>query len=239
MARSTMWLAAFCAASGMPLVLVACGARQNVAGGSGGNATTPEQSPSGDVSASPTGKVATIGDGPDVCFRAVAKHIGADAKVSEVTSFFSAGPAIDGGADEPLGQLKTCTVQYQDPGNAKKLLEASMDVSTGQFRPSVPVEISVASSDAASFRLEEYLIPLSKVNAAGLASTMDGQKARLRGVFSSYAWTGVRLESPGSFNNRHMLRLDLDGRLASNDIRKNGYASVTLDGKTITTNYLM
>jgi len=67
---------------------------------------------------------------------------------------------------------------------------------------------------------------------------MDAQKAKLGGVYSRYAWSGVRLSAPGAFSNTHMLRLDLTGRLKSNDIKEDGYASVTTNGKTVTVNYL-
>lgn len=68
---------------------------------------------------------------------------------------------------------------------------------------------------------------------------MEAQKARLDAVYKPYAWSGVRLEAPDTFNPKHTLRLDVDGRLAANDIKKGGYASITTDGKTVTTNYLL
>ena len=51
--------------------------------------------------------------------------------------------------------------------------------------------------------------------------------------------SGVRLSGPDAFSRTHTLRLDLDGRLAANDIKDGGYASVSLDGKRITANHLM
>lgn len=180
----------------------------------------------------------SLADGPDVCFRAVAKQLGADAKVSEVTSFFSVGKEIDPSADAPQGAMTTCTVQYQDPDDARKLLETSMDKSTGAFPPPRPVEITVMGGDASQFKLEDHLIALSRLNPAGLRAIMDAQKGPMSAIYGKYAWSGVRLESPGAFDAGHTLRLDIEGRLASNDIKDGGYASISIDGKTITRNYL-
>ncbi|MCL6741177.1 hypothetical protein LZ518_08545 [Sphingomonas sp. RB56-2] len=181
----------------------------------------------------------SLAAGPDVCFRAAAEQLGADTKVSEITSFFSAGKDIDSNAREPEGMMTICTVEYQDPKDPRKLVSVQMDVSSGTFGDPQPVDITVAGGDAATFKLEDYLIPLSQVNAAELKSVMAAQKAKLGGVYSRYAWSGVRLSAPGAFNSTHTLRLDLTGRLAANDIRQEGYASVTTDGKTIKTNNLM
>lgn len=181
--------------------------------------------------------VPTLADGPDVCFRAISKHLGAETRVSEITSFFSSGNAIDGMATKPEGEMTTCTVEYQDPKDPRKLLSTRLDIETGQFSAPSPVEISVMGN-AADFKLEDYLIPLSQINAAGLTSVMEAKKAELGAIYSKYAWSGVRLSSPGTFDNKHTLRLDLSGRLASNDIKQDGYASVTTDGKTVTTDHL-
>lgn len=209
-------------------------AKSEMAAGSSGDVLVEPGEGGGESS----GELSLAG-GPDLCFRAAAKQLGADTKVSEVISFFSAGSEIDGNAREPEGKLTICTVEYQDPKDPRKLLSTQMDVSSGTFGDPIPVDISVTGGDAATFKLEDYLIPLSKVNAAALKSVMDAQKAKLGGVYSRYAWSGVRLSSPGAFSSTHTLRLDLTGRLAANDIKQEGYASVTTDGKTIKTNNLM
>lgn len=180
-----------------------------------------------------------LADGPDVCFRAISKHLGAEAKVSEITSFFSVGKEIDAGDTQPAGDMTTCTVDYQDPKDPRKLLRSQLDLESGEFSAPSPVEITVAGGNAADFKLEDYVIPLSKVDAAALTSVMEAQKDKLSGVYGRYAWSGVRLSAPGPFSNTHTLRLDLDGRLASNDIKKGGYASVSIDGKKITKDHLM
>ena len=181
----------------------------------------------------------TLAEGPDVCFRAVAKHLGADAKVAEVLSFFSSGKEIDGDTDEPAGQATLCQVQYQDPNDPRKLLSTRVDFKTGQFIDPVPVEISVSSGDAASFKLDDILIPLSQVHPEKLSAVMAAQKLKLDGVFSRYAWSGVRLDNPGAFDDIHTLRLDVEGRLASNDIKESGYAALKVDGKTMVRNLLL
>jgi len=180
-----------------------------------------------------------LADGPDVCFRAIAKHFGADTKVSEITSFFSVGKEIDAGNTQPAGEMTTCTVDYQDPKDPRKLLRSSLDTDSGEFSMPSPVEITVAGGNASDFKLEDYVVSLSKVDAAALTSVMEAQKSKLSGVYSRYVWSGVRLSAPGPFSNVHTLRLDVDGRLASNDIKKSGYASVSIDGKKITANHLM
>lgn len=182
----------------------------------------------------------SLADGPDICFRQVAAKLGANAKVSELTSFFSVGKEIDPSAitSAPAGGMTTCTVQYQNPQDPRKLLEMSMDTKDGTFSAPRPVEITVMGGDASKFNLEDHLISLSQVNAAGLKAVMDGQKASMDKIFGKYAWSGVRLSSPGAFDPKHWLRLDIDGRLASNDIKESGYASIALDGKTINRNYL-
>ena len=177
--------------------------------------------------------VLTLADGPDVCFREISKHLGADTKVAEVMSFFSSGSEIDSDDRKPAGEMTLCTVNYQNPDDPRKLLGMRLDLRTGKFSEPNPLEISVMGGNAAEFDLNDHVIPLSDIGAEALTSVMDAQKTKLEGVYSKYAWSGVRLEGPDAFSNTHTLRLDMVGRLASNDIKKNGYASVTTDGKTI------
>src|SRR5687767_13293981 len=84
----------------------------------------------------------TLASGPDVCFREIAKKFGSDVKVSEITSFFSAGEAIDGRSSEPRGQMTSCSVSYQDPSDPRKLLTTSFNTRTGTFGEPSPVEIT-------------------------------------------------------------------------------------------------
>ena len=180
----------------------------------------------------------TLASGPDVCFRQIARKFGPDIKVAEITSFFSAGEAIAGRTSEPQGHMTTCNVSFQNPSDPRKLLSASFNTRTGTFGEPNPVEITVMGN-AASFRLDDHVIPLSRVNAAALTGVMSAQDKRLKTVYGDYAWSGVRLSGPDAFSRTHTLRLDLDGRLAANDIKESGYASVSLDGKRITANHLM
>ena len=225
----------------LALALTGCG-KHGDSSAQGGNA-----GPGGILTGSPVsgdngggqaaGPVPNFAAGPDVCYKAIVNRLGKDTKVAEFTSFFSAGSAIDSSDTEPQGQLKTCTVQYQSLDDPRKLVETRMDVATGKFSPPQPLEITVMGN-AADFRLEDHLIPLSQVDPAGLTTVMEAQKARMSGIFSKYAWTGVRLEGPDAFSAKHTLRLDIEGRLAANDIKDDGYASVTTDGKKITSDHL-
>lgn len=169
----------------------------------------------------------TFSQGPDVCFRAVADALDPSTLVSEITSRFDAD-----------GRLQVCTVDYQNPADPRKLVGQRLDLATGRFSDPYDIELSV-SGDAASFRLEDYVLPLSQVNAAALPAVLEAQKPALDGVYGSYAWTSVRLMPPGAFSDTHTLRLDLDGRLAANDVRNSGYLSVSTDGGTVVANHLL
>lgn len=228
-----------CVLVGCSISLVACGGKEDTSQNTSLSAGNSQASMMIASSFPGSGKSKfTLADGPDVCFRAAAKELGDTAKVSELTSFFSLGKDIDPMASAPSGEMTSCIVQYQSPQDPRKLQEVSMDVTTGSFGPPRPVEITVMGGDASEFRLEDHLIALSHVNAAGLKAIMDGQKASMDQVYGKYGWSGVRLQSPDAFDSKHTLRLDLDGRLASNDIKKGGYASISTDGKTIRRNFL-
>ena len=189
----------------------------------------------------PPRTIETLADGPDVCFRAIVRHLGAQTKVYEMTAFFSPGPEFSHHGARPEGQLTTCTVQYQDPDNPRRLLDTHMNLQTGTFSAPEPARIMVArhTHRVADFRLEDVLIPLSSMHPEALTSVMQAQASRLGAVYSRYVWSGVRLSAPDVFRPTHTLRLDLDGRLAANDIETSGYASVSLDGTRIVRDHLM
>ncbi len=216
-------------AAAVVLALAACGGKQDADATVDGAATDAAAAPAvaADADAAPAFATPTLADGPDVCFRAIAEHLGADAKVSEISSRFDAD-----------GKLESCTVDYQNPDDARKLVGVRMDTATGTFSEPHDIELTV-TGNAADFRLEDYLIPLSQVDAAALTGTQESLKAELDGVYGSYAWTGVRLMPPGAFSDTHTLRLDLEGRIAANDIKNGGYASVSVDGKTVVSNHLL
>lgn len=217
------------------LGLSACGSNDNATDSS---ASTSAGASSSSGSASAVSKNPSLADGPDVCFRAIEQHLGKDAKVSEITSFFSAGSDIEGNDNAPQGEMTLCTVQYQNPEDPRKLLETRLDIGTGKFGAPDQIEISVTGGDAASFKLDDYLVPLSSINAAALSEAMKAQDARMAGIYGKHAWSGVRLMSPGAFSDTHLLRLDIVGRLASNDVKQNGYATYALDGTTIARDHL-
>ena len=247
-----MKLIPLAAAATLSLGLAGCGDSSSPDGNSDGidpaSVEVPEFAPRDGSEVAPSGgfesggtsaPALTLASGPDVCFREIARKFGPDVKVAEITSFFSPGEAISGRSSEPRGQMTSCTVSFQNPSDPRKLLTASFNTRTGTFGEPSPVEITVMGGNAASFRLEDYVIPLSRVNAAALTGVMEAQAKRLKTVYGEYAWTGVRLSGPDAFSRTHTLRLDLDGRLAANDIKDSGYASVSLDGKRITANHLM
>ncbi len=224
------------------LAITACGGSKDAsadkgAANDGANAAPPADAGT-KADAAPKVARLTLADGPDVCFRAISEQLGKDLKVSEITSFFSPGSDIDSNAKSPAGEMTTCTVKYQSPDDPRKLISQDLDIDTGKFDAPRPLEITV-TGNAADFKLDDYLIPLSQVNAAALTTIMASEKPALEGVYSKYAWDGVRLSPPGPFSDKHTLRVDVDGRLAANDIKENGYASISVDGKNITTNHLM
>jgi len=216
--------------------LAGCGSANDTnASATGPN--TPASRDAGDVIRD-GGPKFTLADGPDVCFRAVAKQLGPDTKVAELTSFFSIGKEIDPSNSASAGEMTLCTAQYQNPQDPRKLLEVSMDAKSGAFAAPRPVEITVMGGDAAKFNLEDHLIPLSQVNPAGLKVVMAQLNGSMDQIYSKHAWSGVRLMSPGAFDPKHALRIDIEGRLATNDIKEGGYAAISTDGKTIIRNFL-
>ena len=228
-----------CALSAVSLGLLGCGGGDKAPKDAPEKSATTAQTSSDSPSNTSSAVALNLSQGPDVCFKAIAKHLGADTKVSEMTSFFSAGPDIEGDtSSEPEGTLTTCKVDYQSPADPRKLVSMSMDTETGVFSEPQQMEITVMG-DAASFRLEDHLIPLSQINAAALTGVMEAEKSKLSGVYSKYVWSGVRLMGPNAFSIVHTLRLDVEGRLAANDIKNSGYASVSTDGKKITKNHFM
>ena len=225
--------------------LSACGGNKDAdtdkdSGNDTARATAPTTATTASANAEAAPKVTplTLAGGPDVCFKAISEQIGKDLKVSEITSFFSPGSDIDSNARKPAGEMTTCTVKYQSPDDPRKLVSQDFNTGTGKFNPPKPLEITV-TGNAADFRLDDYLIPLSQVNAAALSTFMASEKPALEGVYSRYAWDGIRLTPPGPFHDKHALRLDVDGRLAANDIKENGYVSLSVDGKEILTNHLL
>lgn len=239
----TRTLPMLCLASALALALSACSKTDDAAPGeptAAGAEAAPASDSGSDTAATPAAAYTApnIAEGPDVCFKAVAAHLGADAKVSEIDAFFSAGSEIDANDSGPKGTLTTCSVKYQNPEDPRKLLSNRMDTRTGTFGTPDQLEITV-TGNAADFDLEDYLIPLSQIDAAALAGVMRSQDPALAEAFSVYAWDDVRLSAPGPFSDVHTLRIGVEGRLAKNDIKQNGYASVSVDGKQITTNHLI
>ncbi|MDR0184096.1 hypothetical protein [Lysobacter arvi] len=176
-------------------------------------------------------------DGIDICFRKIREKLGPDARVNEIQSYFSAGTQVDPDADEPKGTLTTCAVDYQNPDDARKLLSVRMDVHSGEFGKPRPVELHVTGNKQ-SFKLDDYVIALGKIDTAPLQAFMDSQKSALDKVYSVYAWDDIRLQAPGTFSDKHRLRVRLTGRFKSNDLENTGDATLAIDGKTVVDNDL-
>ena len=210
----------------LPVILAACGGTADEVAAASADGTPSAPAATAD-SAAPV-SVPRFADAHDACFRAAAEQIGAETPVSEINSSFSA----------ETGELQVCTVDYQSPADPRKLVGQRLDLATGRFSDPYEIELSV-SGDAAAFRLEDYVLPLSQVDAAALPAVIEAQKPALDGVYGRYAWTSVRLMPPGAFSDRHTLRLDLEGRLAANDVRNSGYLSVSTDGGSVVANHLL
>ena len=92
------------------LALAACGGREDASAAADtatpGADAAPAAAGAGD--AAPAFATPTLADGPDVCFRAIAEHLGADAKVSDINSRFDAD-----------GTLEICTVDDPNPADAR------------------------------------------------------------------------------------------------------------------------
>src|SRR5690606_5335879 len=129
------------------LALAACGGKQD-ADANADAAAAAADADAGAAGVAPAFATPTLADGPDVCFRAIAEHLGADVKVSEISSRFDAD-----------GTLQSCTVDYQNPDDARKLVGVRMDTASGTFSEPHDIELTV-TGNAADFRLEDYLIPL-------------------------------------------------------------------------------
>lgn len=240
--------AAVCLALTLPLALSACGGDDTTAEKDGkAPAATDAGSPSSggsEESTEESGGAATMADaGPGVCIDAATEHLGGDTKVMEIVSFFSAGQLdpqmIDPENTPEAGTMTTCTVNYQNPDDTKKVLAITMDVDTGEFDEPVPVELSV-SGDASTFRLDDYVVALSKVDTAPLAELLEQQAKQLDGAYSEWVWTGIRVEAPGAFSDVPLLRADVQGRIKANDLVETGYMNMALDSsKALNTEYLV
>ncbi|WP_154675983.1 hypothetical protein [Entomohabitans teleogrylli] len=180
----------------------------------------------------------SLSDGPDICFQKVKEKLGATATVYSIRSSFAPGEKITSDTQYPDGAMTTCSVSYPNPDDPRKLLSMWLDNKTGEFQKPREVEIRV-SGDASRFRLEDYLISLEKVDLSHLETFMAEQETALGKRFSVWAWKGVRLEEPGVFNNVHRLDIGVEGRLASNDIKDSGYATLSVDSKKVIKNRLM
>lgn len=223
--------AALCAALLLPLTLTACGDNPlSDAMGSGDSDTGP---------AAYTLKK----DGPGACFTAVREELGPDIKVYEVESGFEVGADLtryDAGLPDPpkVGDLTTCIASYQDPKRPKKLLQIRLGTDYTEFDGPNQLELNVIG-DAAEFRLEDHLVPLSAIDTKALARLTKSQQKALNGAYTKWAWVAVSLRAPDFSSRNHELAVDATGRLKSNDVLERGSMSVALDGSKILSNGLV
>jgi len=212
------------AAVSLTFILAACGGDAET--GDDGSATVGSGPAGG-----PQSSMTLADNGPAVCFEAVAAKLGADTKVSSITTGFAVGDNLEKYTvvSTERGILKSCTVKYQDPENANKLVQVDMDVATGEFGDPQPLEISVIGN-AADFKLENILIPVSSINSAAIAAKVDAQKARLDEAFSEHALQRVSLSSPGPGSAVHGIDVSFAGRLKSNDILETAGFGLNVDG---------
>ncbi|WP_298469153.1 hypothetical protein [uncultured Erythrobacter sp.] len=173
-------------------------------------------------------------DGHDVCFQAAREKLDPETKVSDITTMFSAGTDVDASETLEAGAVEVCNIYYQDPEDPRKLVGLSYNGYTKMFSGPDPVEVSV-SGDPEDFDLENYLIPLSEVDAAPIAKFFEDNAAQLDEKYSAHAWTQVSFESDGS---AFQYRVGYEGRLKSNDVQDDGYAILAADGTTVVDNNL-
>lgn len=171
-------------------------------------------------------------DGPDACFKAAASAFGAETKVMKLFSSFHMPEDLQEYViiKAPVGDLKSCSVEFQDPDNPNKLLRADMDVATGEFKSPKPMELKVIG-DSASFRLDDVVFPLSRIDTSKIAPAVSSQAATLDNTYSSHALSGVDLTDPGPGRASHGISVSFKGRLKSNEVLRSGSMRLTTDGK--------
>lgn len=164
---------------GPRILLAACAA---LALGACRDRDAPTRAAAGTTTAAATAAPAmpTFADGLDVCFRTIAAHLPATTRVSEVMSSFAAG------SDPARSPLQLCTVDYQNPDDPRSLVGIRLDPATGRFSDPYAIELSIAGN-AADFRLDDVLVPLSQVDASPLAAVTEALRPQLEGVYSKAA----------------------------------------------------
>jgi len=205
------------------LALAACG---------GGTEQSADETVA-DMMADAASNAPSFDDGYDVCFKAAQAALGDDAMVSTIATLFSSGSDIDSMQSYPRGTMTGCKVEYQDPDNPMAMLSMDYDNNEGGFGEARELEITVIGGDASEFRVEDYVVRLGDVNIAAIGTMMEAKKADLDAAYSDYAWTGVRLDSPGVTSLDHALNITLTGRLASNNVKETGSARIGIDGTTV------
>lgn len=179
----------------------------------------------------------SLADGPGICIAKVKEKLGGSTQISEIDAHFGKGTDIDPDFSEPKGALQICTASYQDPSDPKKLVRIRMNAATGEFGEPEPIEVTVMG-DPDTFKLSDHLMPLGNVDPSSIAPYYAAKSATLSKRFSKYTIGMVRLMPPDEFHDKFAFRIDVDGRLASNDIKSDGFVTFSLDGKQTFTDAL-
>lgn len=183
------------------------------------------------------GGTMNISEGPDICFKTAFEKIGSDAKIFDATAMFSPGEAIDASAMGEAGSVVTCQVSYQNPDDPRKLLAIQYaGAGAGIWQEEIPTELDV-DGPAEDFTLDDVLIAQGDINAAAAVAQLENAVAELDAELSSYAITMLRVQRSRT-NGEPSIYVQMQGRLASNDLQQDGYIETSLDGSEVYLNQL-